>query len=317
MNCDVLESVYYRNLCKVLSIGRVNQIPNQPNPNQINPTRPTPSPFTGNKATDTIILTMLNDLDLINVCHSNKYLNNLCNNEAFWINRTVQNYGDALGNASQIAAYVPRGTSWKQYYLWLSDMMLRDATTIRKIAETHNRDDLKLLLQKMYVLPGWNTGVLNRPYFMSENLYRFLQQADLGLSDPSDPTSIPMNQALESIKTGITTRGFMAGIIVLYALVNKMHHSENSRLLRSTPLMNYYFHNTYNHLRDRNPDFNSDNLSYLNLQNIVLNNLSERIYPSRPGSLIQIPSVEELDQLRPIFEREKMLVTNAIRWYRQ
>ena len=49
--------------------------------------------LTGYKDSDLIILSKLDDRDLLNICLANKYANRLCNNEDFWRARLIKNYG--------------------------------------------------------------------------------------------------------------------------------------------------------------------------------------------------------------------------------
>ena len=63
--------------------------------------------FTGIKDVDMIILSNLDDRDLLTKCTLNKYVNKLCNDENFWRNRFLAKYG-----------VLPQiDTSWKRYYL--------------------------------------------------------------------------------------------------------------------------------------------------------------------------------------------------------
>jgi hypothetical protein len=48
--------------------------------------------LTGNKDTDFIILMQLNDNELGLVCQVNKYVNSLCNDSMFWLNRIMANF---------------------------------------------------------------------------------------------------------------------------------------------------------------------------------------------------------------------------------
>ena len=47
------------------------------------------SKMTGNKQTDFIVLMNLNDQELGKVCTVNKYVNSLCNDPQFWLNRII------------------------------------------------------------------------------------------------------------------------------------------------------------------------------------------------------------------------------------
>jgi hypothetical protein len=132
-NCGDLKSETYRDLCNTLSLEPASE--------------PTTRAFTGLPATDIMILDILSDEDLINTCRTNKYLNDLCNNESFWMNRTVSKYGYILGSIEDIYLYIPPGTSWKEYYLWLSDLN-KNILNMLYIEENYNRPDLTLILDR-------------------------------------------------------------------------------------------------------------------------------------------------------------------------
>jgi len=111
LNCSQVGSPQYRRLCQSLSLspGKTGRLP---------------STLTGNPATDILILQQLPDKDLISVCAVDNYVNNLCNNESFWLNRTLERYGDQLGSGPEIREkYIPTGTSWKDYYIWLTGLL--------------------------------------------------------------------------------------------------------------------------------------------------------------------------------------------------
>ena len=50
------------------------------------------SKLTGNKDADFLILNQLTDYELGKVCQVNKYVNSLCQDENFWMNRILSNY---------------------------------------------------------------------------------------------------------------------------------------------------------------------------------------------------------------------------------
>ncbi len=137
-NCANLTDPTSKSLCQTLT-------------NPTNRDMASPRAFTGMPATDIIILAELSDRDLINTCSSNKYLNDLCNNESFWMNRTLQRYSKVLGGADNIRQYLPGNTTWKQYYIWLSDLET-DLSRMLETAETYERPDLNIILdQPIYV----------------------------------------------------------------------------------------------------------------------------------------------------------------------
>ena len=68
--------------------------------------------FTGIKDADLLILSELNDRDLLNVCLiKNKYVDYICKTESFWRNRFVAKYGETA------AKYKPEDRSWRNHYM--------------------------------------------------------------------------------------------------------------------------------------------------------------------------------------------------------
>lgn len=67
--------------------------------------------LTGRRDTDFIILSKLNDRDLLSVCLINKYVNNLCKSENFWRNRFIAKW------SKDDMKYKSDNKSWKHFYL--------------------------------------------------------------------------------------------------------------------------------------------------------------------------------------------------------
>jgi hypothetical protein len=66
--------------------------------------------FTGIKDVDLIILGNLNDEDLLNTCKiKNNYLRKICNNEDFWRNRFIKNFGNTVEKLKE--------RTWKNFYV--------------------------------------------------------------------------------------------------------------------------------------------------------------------------------------------------------
>lgn len=61
--------------------------------------------FTGHKDTDFLILMQLDDKELAAACSVNKYLNELCGNETFWLNRILLRMKKACEYASKIPSF--------------------------------------------------------------------------------------------------------------------------------------------------------------------------------------------------------------------
>ena len=161
--CSSIENGTYRNLCQTLSVPIVRDR------DLVGPTT-----FSGNPNVDILILHRLSDQDLTNVCATNKYLNNLCNTPSFWLNKVISKYGEKLGHPTEIMnKYIPEGTSWKQYYIWLSNLLEGDKTTLIQTAIEYNRDDVT-------TLSGIN---VDEPVYITEGLRTFVNQ----LQSPINP----------------------------------------------------------------------------------------------------------------------------------
>jgi hypothetical protein len=74
--------------------------------------------LTGNKQTDLLILSKLTDYELTRVCQVNKYVNGLCDDDNFWLNRIMANYL----TLEQIKKMLPalEFSSYKELYIWLN-----------------------------------------------------------------------------------------------------------------------------------------------------------------------------------------------------
>lgn len=58
--------------------------------------------LTGNKDVDVLILNQLEDHELGAICQVNKYINSLCNDENFWLNRIINRINYACRSAKKI-----------------------------------------------------------------------------------------------------------------------------------------------------------------------------------------------------------------------
>lgn len=202
--CNLIESETYQELCHTLNLHVKS-----PNNN--------PTGFTGYPTTDLLILNELSDNDLINVCKVNKYINSVCNNESFWLNRIIDRYSGVLGTASMIKnKYMPPNTTWKQYYLWLTALLEGNERTLLSMMIIHDREDLLKLYPNRDV-----------PFSVSTD---FIGKTNLGLMDPSDPTSSPVNENL-LIKAGITSPRELLLILKLYELINGKNQNLRESLI--------------------------------------------------------------------------------------
>lgn len=190
-DCIKIQSNVYKSLCQTLSTP-------------VTRGKDSPTAFTGLPATDIIILAELPDRDLIDVCAANKYANNICNNESFWLNKVLAKYGNKLGTGREIRErYFSPGTTWKEYYLWLSNLD-EDFVSVAKIQIIHNRQDLDILYG----------GNLDKPIMVSNPNY--FRNLNIGLANPALPESFSLNRALAVGMNGITTLRLLTGIINLY-----------------------------------------------------------------------------------------------------
>lgn len=73
-----------------------------------------PKGFTGNKDTDFIILSNLEDKDLYNFCQTDRYIAKLCQDESFWMNRTLNRFRDLIDQED--IPKIKRDSSWKDFY---------------------------------------------------------------------------------------------------------------------------------------------------------------------------------------------------------
>ena len=84
--------------------------------------------LTGNKDVDIIIINMLNDYELGQVCQANRYVNSICNDEKFWRIRTYEKYGNKL-KAFDVDVNTYKSNSWQEYYKLLSKVVQKVSTT--------------------------------------------------------------------------------------------------------------------------------------------------------------------------------------------
>ena len=77
--------------------------------------------LTGDKNTDFIVLSNLNDYDLANVCRVNKYTRELCENEYFWMNRTIKRFSQFSSDIN--ADRIKFNLTWKKFYVKLVDVL--------------------------------------------------------------------------------------------------------------------------------------------------------------------------------------------------
>lgn len=106
--------------------------------------------LTGNKDVDAMILSNLDDRDLLVYCQSGEHAQRVCNDENFWRNRTFDKYGRVEKLATQ---------TWKNYYL--NKMVLYGEQLDQSVydaARANNRAEIVRLLNMgadiQYALDG-------------------------------------------------------------------------------------------------------------------------------------------------------------------
>lgn len=87
--------------------------------------------LTGNKQTDFLILKKLTDYELTRVCQVNKYVNSLCQDDTFWLNRILKNYPLTVDDIKRIKITL-EFTSHKELYIWLNESypVIQNADTL-------------------------------------------------------------------------------------------------------------------------------------------------------------------------------------------
>lgn len=79
--------------------------------------------LTGDKNLDMMILMQLNDNELGKVCQVNKYVNSLCENDIFWMNRFLKRYSIDTTEASSFRSYL--NMNWKELYRYFKQFKLK------------------------------------------------------------------------------------------------------------------------------------------------------------------------------------------------
>ena len=127
--------------------------------------------LSGQKDADFIILSKLNDKDLLSVCVTNKYANRLCNNEDFWRNRFISKWG------LEDMKYNSENRSWKRFYLLITKYLNGTENWnwgMEGAAEGGHRD-----LVDFFIAKGanyWDTGMHYALQGGHQNLVKFFRQ---------------------------------------------------------------------------------------------------------------------------------------------
>ena len=99
----------------------------------------------GTKDANLLILDKMDDRTLLSYCQTNRYAENLCNNEDFWRNRFVKVYG--IGDAK----LKDKNRTWKNYYLSVLYYTNKYTTkkALEKVAEKNHLDLFNLFSKGM------------------------------------------------------------------------------------------------------------------------------------------------------------------------
>ena len=144
-----------------------------------------------------------------------------------------------------------------------------------------------------------------KPVLVNDNMREFLKYANLGLSDPENSNSAPLNNVLSVVCNGLATRDILTKIFVLYTFVNR--NMVHGRYLSSTPLMDKYFENTFISI----PNFNPKNFRYSRLQTII----SKNLIPTNQMTSDQINTINNTD-LTDRLDAESYFLATISLYYR-
>ncbi len=92
--------------------------------------------LTGNKDVDRKILNNLEDIDLVNLCQTNKKANSLCNDQVFWMNRVFHKFGYVGGD---VLRKNKKDRSWSEYYI--KDLRKINSTNADKYLLTGSKNN--------------------------------------------------------------------------------------------------------------------------------------------------------------------------------
>lgn len=108
-------------------------------------------------------------------------------------------------------------------------------------------------------------------YYLNNNLKNFLELANLGPLDPSNPNSPPLN----TLDFSILNRSVLTGLFNIYVHVNSMANPDEKQFLAATPLMYECFCDTFKLLEERG-GFDPTRFRYASLQSIVNTNIVKK-----------------------------------------
>ena len=90
--------------------------------------------LSGNKEADFLILNELSDYELGKVCKVNKYINSLCNDDIFWLNRIMFVFKMDSKTASEAKEFF-EFDNWKELYIYLLNQTKEHEKIIAEIGE--------------------------------------------------------------------------------------------------------------------------------------------------------------------------------------
>ena len=86
------------------------------------------SKLTGNKNVDFVVLNLLTDYELSQVCQVNKYVNSLCNDDNFWLQRIINKYNLPSEYIIETKEFL-EFEKYKELYIYLKNSDWDDGTT--------------------------------------------------------------------------------------------------------------------------------------------------------------------------------------------
>ena len=176
--------------------------------------------LSGNKQTDFLILMQLTDHELREVCQVSKYINSLCGDDNFWMQRVHVINKFSYKDALDMKQYLDFDT-WKEYYFWLdgfkksynykedeyihSDVENYLSFLVLSLKRKHIVDDVVSIYNQIKKYPIWinKEGFLKRikrHFFINMNDYINLTEFE-NESHDDDDYQILANMIIKSVET--------------------------------------------------------------------------------------------------------------------
>ena len=120
------------------------------------------SKLTGNKNVDFMILMQLNDYELGKICQVNKYVNSICNDPQFWLNRIIENYSLSGKDVTKMKDYLGF-LSIKELYIYLKSIPVK----FRYYHKIHNTEKfipiiIKYLIEQTFIETIINDNIIDK-----------------------------------------------------------------------------------------------------------------------------------------------------------